>query len=124
MNKTKVFEKSLQWIAQSFVSGKSVIEYQDAKSGKIMGNCSIPYVNSPASAWHINTTIAIDVKDFKARLTLTGTSIYSTHKWFRRSGSDAPWDVREDDIPEVRKELQKLVGAFTLYMSQKSDDNW
>ena len=43
LNKEQIFNLSLQWMAETFVSSKSVIEYQDIESGKIIGNGKIHY---------------------------------------------------------------------------------
>jgi len=71
-NKTEIYTKARQWFTNYFISGESVIDYEDKESGTIIGkgtadNGSINIV----SRSRINYKIKVDTKDNKARISVS-----------------------------------------------------
>lgn len=80
-----IYEKTLQWMAQTFVSSKAVLEYQNKKTGQIIGNASVQ-VSYDFSSCLTSFVIDIQVKDNKVRVQIknarTGPSpINNTRDW-------------------------------------------
>ena len=71
LEKDKVFDLSLEWLAKTFTSSKSVIEYEDKTVGKIIGNGQISYIlTSMGMSVPIpcNFTMSIEIKENRYRL--------------------------------------------------------
>ena len=70
-SKDEVFDVSLEWMAKTFVSSKSVIEHKDKPSGKIIGKgyitmiTQVPGMSVPIE-YHF--TLSIEVKEDRYRL--------------------------------------------------------
>lgn len=70
MSKTQIFDKSLAWMAETFVSANAVIQLKDKDNGKIIGK-AIGTSEDPMGAGIVrsyNLTVKIDVKNEKARI--------------------------------------------------------
>jgi hypothetical protein len=68
MTKEQIYQKSLEWIANSFKSYKHVIEYQDKESGTIIGNIVTPGAGIDLGSYE--SSIKIECKDNKSRLSI------------------------------------------------------
>jgi flagellin-like hook-associated protein FlgL len=64
-----LFQKTRQWFSQYFVSGESVVDYEDAASGTIIGNGIANIGSDPFGLiqYDIKYNIRIDIKDNKFR---------------------------------------------------------
>ena len=74
----QLFSASKSWIAETFVSGKSVIDDADKDSGRIIakGRVKHPCVKGFAcSSASMGFTLRIDIKDGKIRATYTGATV-------------------------------------------------
>lgn len=71
IQKTVLFEQSLQWLAGTFKSSKAVIEYQNKQEGKIIGNVLL----SCGMMGKVFAKLTIEIKNFKVRLTCVPTSM-------------------------------------------------
>jgi hypothetical protein len=69
LRRGQVFDATMKWMANYFVSAKHVIEYQDKESGTIVGN-GVGKVNTGSILGDISLyfTMNIDVRDEKARI--------------------------------------------------------
>jgi len=93
-SKAEIFVASMDWIAKTFMSAKSVIEYQDKEAGKIVGHGSA-LVNYALIPMDTHFTLTIDAKDGKARISIQG--IYfetSVSGAVNRSNADASMSAR------------------------------
>ena len=115
MSKKQIFDKSLQWIASTFNSGKSVLEYKDEKSGKIIGNItttSTVFLNN--SIYH--STMTIDIKEGRVRFTLQPTSVTIQDLTRRIYSSEKNMAINS---------LASIKPSFIKYMKGGSkDSNW
>ena len=64
-SKDEIFTKSRQWFSQYFVSGESVVDYEDQAAGTIIGNGIAGLGYDPFGIVHydIHYNIRIDIKD-------------------------------------------------------------
>lgn len=92
MSKDEIFERSKMWFAWTFrqpVSGlaqdnwtRNVIRYEDKAGGVLIANASVlyPYTNfstdTHKEGWEVRFTIQEDVKDGKARITISDPVMY------------------------------------------------
>lgn len=79
-SKDQLFSASKSWIAETFVSGKTVIDDADKDSGRIIakGRIKKPCDGMQCmgtSDWLIGFTLRIDTKDGKIRTTYTDPTI-------------------------------------------------
>lgn len=73
----QLFSASKSWIAETFVSGKSVIDDADKDSGRIIAKGRVKHPCEAASACgsdSIGFTLRIDIKDGKIRTTYTNAT--------------------------------------------------
>ncbi|MGA9363065.1 MAG: DUF4468 domain-containing protein [Bacteroidota bacterium] len=69
LQKQKIFDGTLKWIANTFRSAKAVIEYQDKESGSVIGNGIISMKpEGSAFSGDVSFTMNVDSKDEKARI--------------------------------------------------------
>jgi len=67
--KSQVFNRSEEWIALSFNSGKSVIQVKNPETGRIIGRGVVSVSKGPLNSPEVyNFTMVIDAKDDKARI--------------------------------------------------------
>ncbi len=111
--KEKIFNLSLQFIAENFRSAKAVIEYQDRETGRIIGNGSTTVsdglMNRPATFIMI-----IDVKDKKYRIT------YKSLMY--QPGTAMPWKPIDYAVPykHMKTQLDSLTIRLKKYISTTS----
>lgn len=116
-SKEAIFQASKMWIAENFKSAKSVIEYEDADSGTIIGNSSITYpctggwtCRVRAESWRVTFTMKLEAKDGRFRLSFTNVLMsYPPYNnmGVSRPGYDEPVDSRED-MDNIRAKLLEL----------------
>lgn len=81
--KTQLFSTSKSWIAETFVSGKDVVDDADKESGRIIakGRIKHPCVESfGCGSLFIGFTLRIDTKDEKLRATFTRPTRYTPYE--------------------------------------------
>lgn len=111
--KEKIYNLSLQFIAENFRSAKAVIEYQDRETGRIIGNGSTTVsdglMNRPATF-----TMIIDVKDNKYRIT------YKSLMY--QPGTAMPWKPIDYAVPykHMKTQLDSLTIRLKKYISTAS----
>ena len=64
----KIFDRTLHWIATSYVSPKQVIQFSDKETGLITFNGSMYENNDPWSDRIINYKMIVEIKNNKFRL--------------------------------------------------------
>ncbi len=118
MTQGAIFNKSQQWIAMSFVSGKAVTEYANASEGKIIGN----FTQNKMIVLGVGTVrskIEVDIKPGRARLSITPISI----RWGNSPAES--YDFQQSVIDDLHEGYQTIYGKYSDYMLSKSKkDNW
>lgn len=120
-----IYNKTRQWFSQYFVSGKSVVDYEDPETGTIIGN-GIARIGSDTFGliqYKIKYNIRIDTKDGKFRAITTiiehtntdSSSTYTVH------------NVSEERTNDAINHVSKIVNDIKAYVTDKkhkSDSNW
>lgn len=124
-----IFEKSKQWIAQTFKSAKAVIEYENKNEGVIIGNGSM---DRPLSVVNISSGPLIlynmreDIKDNKVRLTFEKFIAFvpaSLQQSYSMMGPER--EIAQADLPGMRTNFDSMSENLKKYiLSGKSNDNW
>ncbi|MBN6492793.1 DUF4468 domain-containing protein [Acinetobacter pittii] len=133
MTQKQIYDSSKIWIAKSFKSANSVIQYEDASTGTIIGKGNMNYPckgawNCMANAENlILFTVKVDTKDNKARITFndlllkTKTTVNAgiVAKGFE-VGIYVPKDKEmvETGLRDIISKYQKDI------QNQKDDSNW
>lgn len=119
MNKNQIYSRSLEWIATSFKSAKSVIEIEDKESGKIIGKIITP-CGSGLGLYYVNSTLTIEVKDKRARFTCIANSALS-----QNMTNEGPIYNNLSNVSQIRDSLQKLSEEYRAFiLNQKKSENW
>ena len=139
-NKTKdqIFSASKSWIAETFVSGKSVIDDADKDSGRIIakGRIKHPCIQGTGCILGkmIGFTLRIDAKDGKIKTTYSnptvispptsGYSIGLAYTPGSPESENAIW--MRGDMEDAKKAFQDLSGELKSYVANESagTKNW
>lgn len=118
-----LYEKTKIWIAETFRSAKAVMEYDNAKSGTLIGNGAIPFPCKDTSFyctlrrnWTVPFTMKMEAQDNKFRLTFSnlrlawpetyGGLIYTGHQ-------------PAGDMPLVQQEYYNMVRPALLGLGEE-----
>lgn len=117
MSKKQIYDSAKVWVVKSFKSSKSVIEYEDAASGIIMGKGNMPYPCSGFSClmyedYKIFFTIRIDTKDNKARITFSDLMMRIPENSLM-AASDVPL-TSDKNKQNVALKLKEIVEGFKV----------
>jgi hypothetical protein len=126
LNKSEIITHSTAFIAEKFVSAKSVLQLKDAELGKIVGD--VVLMNSKAGFFDafkgIKGRLVIDAKDGRYRLQMTkieaidGNGVVSP--FGRLEGAN-----RYRIEPMAKSILAEFSGEFTEYLKKaKASANW
>jgi hypothetical protein len=120
-----IYNRSRQWFSQYFVSGESVVDYEDPEAGTIIGNGVAKVGSDPFGIirYNIHYNIRIDTKD--GRFKVTTKIIKHTN-----SDNERTYDVAY--VPKSREDMAarhiaKVVGDIKSYVSSAqmgSAANW
>lgn len=117
MTKKEIYDRSLEWMARTFVDSKAVIELKDPDAGKIIGkgkssiNKSLLGMNVPVDLWF---TMMIDAKDNHYRTTYEGMTV-----------GEARYPAQShDEIEKVKEQLRTIDQSLLKFLSDKSDKDW
>lgn len=133
-SKEAIFQAAKMWIAENFKSAKSVIEYEDADSGTIVGNGSIAYpctggwtCRVRAESWRVTFTMKVEAKNGRFRLSFTNVLMsYPPYNnmGVSRPAYDEPVSSRED-MTNIRAKLMAFGPEIVASAGRLgSDENW
>jgi len=120
-NQAALFQKTRQWFSHYFVSGESVVDYEDAESGVIIGNGIADIGSDPFGiiSYSIKYNIRIDTKDNKFRAI---TKIIE----HRNTDSDRTYTmshVSEGRITDAESKVNEIVNNIEAYVTDKKLDS-
>ena len=137
--KDQLFSASKSWIAETFVSGKTVIDDADKDSGRIIakGNIKKPCSGMQCiaeSEWIIGFTLRIDIKDGKLRTTYTNPTVITLPEAGHyvgltyiagSSGSESPVSLR-GELDDATKGFKSLSDELKNYALKEAaaNSNW
>lgn len=111
------------WFVSTFVSAESVIEYQDKEAGKVMGKYTTSFTDG-SYIYNMRSTIAVDVKDNKAKIKLSEpmVKIIGNKYGYATSATDyAPVSTEELKV-QTMIVWNRLVREFETKIQEKSED--
>jgi len=111
ISKDILFDKSAKWLAESFRSYKSVVEYTNKEDGSIIGDGSI-YVPVPIGG-NVLFALKIETKDNRARLTFSNM----------RFAQNPTYSFSQMHLDAFIAEAKSLTDSFRKFMKKKND-NW
>ena len=113
-----IYDSVRMWIAEYFKSAKRVIEYEDKKTGTIIGNGTIKYpcqgiecMAEGVQNWITLFTMRVDVKDDKFRITFMNLN-YSSGSWER--------PITKSALAAIKPKLLSFGDEIKLYVEQNS----
>ncbi|EGQ8093351.1 DUF4468 domain-containing protein [Vibrio vulnificus] len=123
--KSEIYNKTRQWFSQYFVSGDSVVDYEDKETGTIIGNAIASNGSDPFGLikYDFEYNIRIDTKDNKFRAV---TKIVR----HRNTDSSKTYDVlvvpdtRRDDAERKVGEIVKNIESYVLDQKLSSEADW
>lgn len=121
-SKEKIYEGSRQWFAKSFNDSNSVIKYEDAKTGSIIGKGSMKYqcVGGALMCYAtrddtLEFTVRVDAKDNKARVLFEDLNMHSPSKY--SAGVTTPARdskvMLQNEVIAVKNMLDTTVASLT-----------
>ncbi|MCE6007564.1 DUF4468 domain-containing protein [Acinetobacter soli] len=133
MAQKQIYDASKIWMAKAFKSANSVIQYEDASTGTIIGKGNMQYPcsgtwNCLAHADHlILFTVKVDTKDNKARVTFNDLLLKTktnVNAGIVAKGYEVGIYVPKDK-ETVEAGLKEVISKYKQdIQSQKNDDNW
>lgn len=133
MNKNQIFNSSKIWIAKSFKSSNSVVQYEDAVTGTIVGKGNMQFPCQ--GTWNcmarkddlLAFTIKVDTKDNKARISFNDMTVKINTKGatkFVPTGQEIQ-TVTEKDNEIIQTGLKGIVQDFKKgIQSESSSTDW
>ncbi|MEA3587943.1 DUF4468 domain-containing protein [Pseudidiomarina sp. 1APP75-27a] len=118
-----IYNKARQWFSEYFVSGESVIDYEDPSTGTIIGNGVATIGTDPFGliTHKINFSVRVDTKDNKFKVEYkiikhTNTSDGQTYDVV---------NVSEDRREKAKQEVEKITADLRQYIqSSSANDDW
>lgn len=130
-NQKQIYDAAKIWMAQSFKSSNSVIQYEDANTGTIIGkgNMKYPCVGAWNCLAHENYlvlfTVKIDTKDNKARLSFSDLKLRVPSSTVGTSVIK-PFEIditSEKDKENIEKEFKDIASQFQTSISKYQINN-
>lgn len=115
LTKKEIYDRSLEWMARTFVDSKAVIELKDPDTGKIIGKGRGEAVtNALGVSVPFGYTMMIDIKDNRYRTTYEGLTVGEV---------SAPAQTRTE-IDSIKEQLRVVDQSLLKFLSDKSEKDW
>lgn len=121
-SKNDLFVKANQWMVKTFNNAESVIQFSDKESGTITGKYMLKQTYSVGNNYQyvpnggIFAVINIDIKDNKARITITPED-YRTP-----SQHNDPALIYKEET--ARADIHQLIQEFSKSITEDSNKDW
>lgn len=121
LKKDEIFNRSLEWMAKTFVDSKEVIELKDKESGKIIGKGIVTFTNMGMATIPCRYTLTIEAKDGKYRASFENL----TAMWGSEGGGANPQPLEYDShINQVKPKLTALDADLNAFLLEKKKQDW
>lgn len=129
--KEDIYASTKLWMAETFISSKSVIEVDDKEAGRIIGNISADVVCTKGF-WacaglkgnYLNATMRIDIKDAKFRITLSKMT-WSSPPTTTANGYDRVEFYSNEKVDEMMPTLEALAESLKQSIATgKAKNDW
>ena len=123
--KEEIFENSLKWLAENFISSKEVLEYKNKDEGKIIGNIVLK-VNVSEGIMDfirpIRMTLIIEAKENRFRITCKNL-IYEEMTFAGSVLPSIPLEYKENLNKTFSKINIEIVNSLKNYLSKDDTNN-
>jgi len=123
LSKEQIYNRARQWFSEYFVSGKSVVDYEDKATGTIIGNGVAENGSSLGIvAYSFRYTLRIDTKDGRFKTTTTVVKHMNTDS--DHGTYDANY-VSEDRENTAKAKVKSIVDSLHSYILKNAGtSNW
>ena len=113
--KAQMFDKTSKWIANSFRSAKSVIEYQDKESGSIVGNGNTEIkVEGALIGSTLGFTMNVDIRDERMRVRFVNLK-------FIFGNSEGSWPETGAAQRPAQQKFAELVNSLSDFVNKNDE---
>ena len=117
LNKNEIFDKTMEWIAQSFRDSKEVIQLKDRENGKIIGKGMTHFMSGGIARVPVRFTLIVEIKDNKYRTTYNNFAAPGMYR-------GDPLVIKKF-VDEVKVHLMEFDGSLYAYLTKaKANSNW
>ena len=117
MSKNEIYDKSLYWMAETFVDSKAVIEVRDKENGKIIGKGIMKYFILGVKKL-VRYTMIIDIKEDKLRLTFKDyVAFYGEYN--QHTTSDVTLIIKR-----IQEHLEIISEDLYTYLQEAKTEEW
>lgn len=115
-NQTEIYNRTRQWFSEYFVSGESVIDYEDPSSGTIIGKGIANIGTGPFGLVdeRINFTLRVDTKDNKFK---TEYKINKHTNYDSTNGVYDVFNVTEERNQSAKKKVESITSDLKNYVA-------
>ena len=128
--KDQIYTATKIWLAETFVSSKSVIEVDDKESGIIIGNANVKYPCTEGMGcllkgdWRLNVSLRVDMKDQKFKIAFTNMSWSTPASNTSPAYNNVPLSSK-GEIEEVKIALDKISDELRASITkEKAKKDW
>ena len=117
LSQKQIYDKSLEWMAKTFMSSKAVIELKDPDNGKIIGNGVTTFTQSISGPMNCEYTITIDIKKEKIRVTFENFNGFYLEGRYPLSNNMGQFD-------QIEPKLIRLSESLVSYLKDSKTNEW
>ena len=121
LSKKEIYQKSLEWLAKTFISSKEVIELKDEDSGKIIGKGITEFTNVIVKI-PCRYTITIEAKENRYRITFdTFIGLWGE---YHNNPKPINNEMERKYLTEVKNNLDLLAEDLFTYLKSDENNDW
>ncbi|PSW82252.1 DUF4468 domain-containing protein [Photobacterium angustum] len=122
---SNIYNKTRQWFSQYFVSGKSVVDYEDKETGTIIGNAIASNGTDPSGLikYDFEYNIRIDTKDNKFRA-MTTIVKHTNTDYTRTYDAVAITKERQADAEKKVSDIVNQIKSYVIDNETNANTDW
>ena len=121
LSKKEIYQKSLEWLAKTFISSKEVIELKDEYTGKIIGKGVTEFTNVIAKI-PCRYTVTIEAKENRYRVTFD--TFVGLSGEYHNNPKPISNEMERKYLTEVKSNLDLLANDLFTFLKSDSNDDW
>lgn len=121
-SKDELYVKANNWMAETFISSKDVIQFTDKESGTVTGKCvlkNFQSFNALTSSWQttggLNAIIKIQVRDNASKITIDAQDFQEVHS----SLNEGYRYTKEKAVEQING----LLDSYEAYLKNNTSNN-
>jgi len=119
--KTEIYDSTRQWFSETFVSGESVVDYEDREVGMVIGNTRLFLGSNLGIKQWAKVQLKVETKDEKLRVfstVLEHSNEDSTGSYIVNYGVSEGREKRTQDV------INNLINSLASYIEKNGGDDW